>query len=711
MRRKRPFWSLSIRSRVVLLSIGLFVIPLIGLRYVQQMETSLRQGLTDTVESAAQAIAGALNGQENVFANSSDDGATPQHDIYVYDLDNAITVDGFASDWVHYKEQLQPLPLANREPVAAPNEVRYIVGQQADYLYILFEVTDTRVVFGLTDSLGQGLSDHIRIDIESGNGRVRTYLLESQATGWLTANEATYRNGKWFAQRAVSWLTAEWTHHAGGYTVEVRIPKLKLGPRLALTVVDVDDLHGDARTVAHSTLGAGEQPMLGRVITHSPVLQGIIANLNRTPGRRVRIVDQFLRVRAQGGSLSTDVPAPRYPLLYRVVFRGGVLPPLEPVGAYAGVLPHDEIGAALLGETASAWRSGLAAGETVVSAAAPVWSQGRVVGAAFVEQSAESIQSLRDGAMTNLVNTALLTAAVSAPLLIFFVSNVVRRLRRLRRRAETAIDSRGRVIGGYDLDALESGPRARDEIGDIEESLQEMLMRLQSYHDYLEQLAARLSHELRTPIAIVRSSLDNLADVSEPNERAVFTQRAMDGLDRLSAILTRMSEASRLDEALQGATRERIDLAKLVEQAAAGYRLAWPDRTIEVRTARNVPIPICGAPDLVLQMLDKIVSNAVEFSKVNTPVVVGVSAEGGFAVVAVDNVGMPISKEVSERAFEPLVSIRSGSTGSSPSETPHLGIGLFIARIVVQFHAGSIDISNSEGGNGVTVTARFPSPA
>src|SRR4029453_5693389 len=83
-------------------------------------------------------------------------------------------------------------------------------------------------------------------------------------------------------------------------------------------------------------------------------------------------------------------------------------------------------------------------------------------------------------------------------------------IRRLARDAEAAIDREGRVRGPL------PGSDARDEIGDLARSYSGVLARLAGYASYREQLAARLAHELRTPLAVVRSSLDHLPPTPPP---------------------------------------------------------------------------------------------------------------------------------------------------------------------------------------------------
>src|SRR6185503_2646547 len=115
-------------------------------------------------------------------------------------------------------------------------------------------------------------------------------------------------------------------------------------------------------------------------------------------------------------------------------------------------------------------------------------------------------------------------------------------------------------------------------IGDLSRSFSALLSRLAEHHAYLETMASRLSHELRTPIAVVRSSIENLKLGASPEEARVYLERAEEGLARLTTILTRMGEAARLEQGMAATTREKFDLSPVVASCVAGYRLAFGRR-------------------------------------------------------------------------------------------------------------------------------------
>jgi signal transduction histidine kinase len=328
-----------------------------------------------------------------------------------------------------------------------------------------------------------------------------------------------------------------------------------------------------------------------------------------------------------------------------------------------------------------------------MSAAHPVWHRDEVVGAVVVEETTNPIATLRSEALERLLALTLTVFAGAAAVLIGWATRLSLRIRRLRDEAESAIDARGRIA------RIATASEAGDEVGDLARSFSAVLARLAQHHAYLESLAARLSHELRTPIAVVRSSLENLKLAPSPEESRTYIARAEDGLARLSRILERMGEASRLEQSLSSAERERFDCVPVVRGCVEGYRLAYAPREFVLALPAQ-PVMRQGAPDLFAQMLDKLVENATDFAAPGTPVRVSLAAQGGAATLCVENDGPPIPEAVQRALFGSMVSARPGRT----AREPHLGLGLYVARLIAEFHGGRIDAENLAAGVRVCVT-------
>ncbi|HEX7952127.1 MAG TPA: ATP-binding protein, partial [Burkholderiales bacterium] len=248
-----------------------------------------------------------------------------------------------------------------------------------------------------------------------------------------------------------------------------------------------------------------------------------------------------------------------------------------------------------------------------------------------------------------------------------------------------------------------SGSQAGDELGDLSRSFADILRRLQQYTGYLETLAGRLSHELRTPVAVVRSSLDNLRQVELPEDARVYLQRAEDGLARLTTIFTRMSEATRLEQSLASVERERFDLGEVARGCVEGYRLAHRDRHFVFDTGAG-PFAVIGAPDLVAQMLDKLAANAVEFSAPDSTIRIELQRDAGTARLSVSNEGAPLPADMRDRLFESMISVRDNQAQGEP----HLGLGLYIVRLIAEFHGARASARNLDDRSGVEIRVDFP---
>jgi len=317
-----------------------------------------------------------------------------------------------------------------------------------------------------------------------------------------------------------------------------------------------------------------------------------------------------------------------------------------------------------------------------------VWSGDQVVAAVVAEETTNAIRSITNRALEQVVAVTLVAFLAGALALLAFASRLSSRLRRLRDEAEAAIDSRGRV------GRLIAGSRARDEIGDLSRSFSTVLERLGQYTSYLENMAGRLSHELRTPIAVVRSSLENLKLQPLPEEANVYLTRANDGLQRLTTILTRMSEATRLEQLVRAEARERFDARRCVE----GY----PEKKLEIEVPGE-PVWLSGAPDLYAQMVDKLVANAVDFSTGEEPVRVRLSVKDSQAILTVSNRGPRLPEAMAGKLFESMISIRKAE-----AKEPHLGLGLYIVRLIAEFHGGTAQAMDREDGSGVVVRVSAP---
>ena len=688
----------SIRSKVLLLSLVLLAIPYVGYDYVKEMEKHLRDNLEESVLSGARAMAGALSDRPRLFERALVEEAATDGDIYAYPLRQAIQLDGYVSDWdayvdqaQHYDESILQVEMSYPDPLS----FEHVAGTHDGYLYALLLVHDEHVVYASPHGERLDAGDHMQIYLGDGLSNVRRYMVTTISSGWVRIEEISVDSRGVVETRREPRIKGEWLEVDGGYVLEIQIPLSMIGTRVGFVVGDIDDSRTRRTQALVSTFGDPAASTVGKLRMPSPEIQNVIKSLGRTPGRRIWVVDRSQRVLARGGSLNRPNNPPPINPLYRLLLGapGGDMFEDMPV---VSNLSGPEVEAALQGNPGTRWRTTFDPDTYIVSAAQSVWTEKGIVGAVVVEETSQAIQTVQTQTLAELLNKTLIVCLAGGLTLLLFASRVSMRLTRLRNEAESAIDEHGRVTGSL------SSSHGRDEIGDLSRSFSSMMERLHRYNQYLEQLASRLSHELRTPIAVVHSSLENLELESNFEQSKIYTERAKDGLARLSTIIDRMSEATRLEHALRSAERQSMDLGELVSSSVEGYRLTWPNRSVSC-TVPAVPTTLCGAPDLIVQLLDKLVSNAVDFSDREHPIEIRLLPAQATLSLEVTSFGAQLPSAIRGKLFEPMVSMRPHTT----SNRPHLGLGLYIVRLIAEFHGGSVHASNLESTKGVCVSVTF----
>jgi two-component system, OmpR family, sensor histidine kinase ChvG len=478
-------------------------------------------------------------------------------------------------------------------------------------------------------------------------------------------------------------------------------------PRLFATAVD--PIASFAQDRAQETSGEGPLPP-----SASPEIAQIVQGLSRTTAR-IWVIDRNGVVLARAGSLKRpaveddagDRKSPgrfvsvvqtlTHPLYQRILKQP--TEEFEDDAIAQGPPRGRDVEGALSGILATDRRATSDGRAVIVSAAHPVWLGDQVRGAVIVEETGNRVLAERNRAFERLFNIVVAVLLVGSVALTLFASRLSTRIRRLRDDAEQAIDAQGRVRGHL------ASSDAGDEIGDLSRSFANVLSRLTDYASYQEKMAARLSHELRTPLAVVRSSLENLKTQPLPNDSRIYIERAQGGLDRLTTILARMTEATRLEQALKDSVRERFDGAKVLASCVDGYRLAYPQATITLALPGG-EVPQSGAPELFAQMLDKLVANAVEFATGGS-IDIRLSRDEHDARLTVGNDGPLLPPEIADRLFDSMVSSRPERAANEPRE-PHLGLGLYIVRLIAEFHGGVARAVNRADGSGVEVTITLP---
>jgi signal transduction histidine kinase len=359
-------------------------------------------------------------------------------------------------------------------------------------------------------------------------------------------------------------------------------------------------------------------------------------------------------------------------------------------------LSGHSVAAALAGRPHAEWVRSGARQELLLTAAAPIMVDGQTRGAVFLEQAGDQLLALRDRAAARLFNLTVIATAAAMVVMFGFATWIGLRIQRLQDAADSAVSSDGKIR----LDMPESS-RA-DEIGALSRGFERLLARLNEHTQYLRTLGGKLSHELRTPLTIVRSSLDNLESEGLRDDQRHYVTRAREGTLRLQSILSALGAAARVEESIKQAEHVNFDLRALLESAVAAYRDGFPQARIDLLTPPD-PCFLRGAPELIVQLLDKLVENAVDFCPPGGIITILLKRALGNYLLEVQNDGPPIPPALLGRLFESLFEQRQGR-----DDKPHFGLGLYIVRLVAEFHGGTAVAANRAEGNGALFTITLP---
>ncbi len=284
---------------------------------------------------------------------------------------------------------------------------------------------------------------------------------------------------------------------------------------------------------------------------------------------------------------------------------------------------------------------------------------------------------------------AMLAAALmSIGLSLFLARTIVSPLRQIARAAHRVRLGRAREVRVPRL------PSRRDEIGMLARAVSDMSQSLRTRIDNIEAFAADVTHELKNPLASLRSAVDSLERIDDPKLRNQLLDVVRHDVLRLDRLIGDISEAARTDAELARARFERVDLGHLIEQMTP----AWEQRrsTGNVRIAfarpRKDSTAVLGDPARLARAIDNLVDNAISFSPSAGLVEVVAARVGNDVRIRIDDEGPGVPPEQREAIFNRFHSVRP----EAEQFGRHSGLGLAIARAIVEGHDGEIDVADRD---------------
>jgi len=672
---------MNLKRQLLLVSVLTLALPWAGYQFIHETESALRAGQQQMLAGTARVIADSLAQYPEEFPELQVAGFVYGDQVYGHPLETRPEIDGYFDDWTIDRESLQTLR-------GTDGPIRFAVGLFDEAVYLYVEVADRNIVFARPGAIALGdgphYADRVSLINTSPSYLNETLYFAAEAPGSIVT---VVRNDYGF--RSDPAILSYWQDVPHGYQIEARIPASKLGTHLGVVV---SNTASETAQPVRSASFASRTP--GPFVKPSPEMDSIVSSLAQRGGIRLIVTDASgWRIAASGdlstAAVGTDSAGSAWlRFAYSALVESGQAAELAKPDP-SGREQQNYIVQALEGNESVSWFRSADSGRAIVAVAQPVTVDNSTIGSIVLQQGTDAILSLTNQTLVRLMNVTVIATLLVAVALLGYATWLSRRIRRLSVAAEDALD-------GDDLHRSLPSALAGDEIGDLSRSFSHVLRQLGDYNEYLRSLASKLSHELRTPLAIVTSSLENLEHEPLNEASTDYAARARDGADRLRKILTAMSEASRVEELMQHAVPETFDLRAALNSTVAAYRDVYPDRSFKFETELDSAITQ-GSPELVIQMLDKLVDNAVDFSSDEDTITIGLLDKKGAFLFSVTNPGSPLPEQMRSQLFDSMVSIRSGGD-------KHLGLGLYVAKLIAEGHGGRIDAENTDDGVAVSVT-------
>lgn len=338
-------------------------------------------------------------------------------------------------------------------------------------------------------------------------------------------------------------------------------------------------------------------------------------------------------------------------------------------------------------------------GEIILTAAAPVKKGRDVLGSLLLTREADDIEMAMVEVRVDVIEMFLVALSLTIFVSMYLAGVIGRPLRRLAIAAEAIRQDKSRNIDIPDLS------RRHDEIGELSLALRDMTQALWDRMDSIEHFAADVAHEIKNPLTSLRSAVETVARVKNPQDRDRLMEIILHDVQRLDRLISDISNASRLDAELSRDEMGRVDLRHLLESLAALQR---PLRQSSENPAVVLKLPdtrdllVRGNEGRLGQVFENLITNALSFSP-GKSVVVSVTLEKKLVIVTVEDEGPGIPENKLETIFERFYSERP----KHEDYGQHSGLGLSIAKQIVDAHGGEIFAENRYDATRRVIGARF----
>lgn len=386
----------------------------------------------------------------------------------------------------------------------------------------------------------------------------------------------------------------------------------------------------------------------------------------------------------------------------KVIFGEQALPLyIEPAQQSANDFP--EASMALGGEYGGMIRETID-GAMMISVAVPVTRENKVLGALLLSKGSEDIEIALFDVRFHIFKVFLISFGVTILLSLYFASTIAKPLRKLSKAAHIVRQ------GLNQRDEIPDLSKRNDEIGDLSEALRQMTQALWQRMDAIESFAADVSHELRNPLTSMRSAVETVQRVDNPDAQKRLMDIIQHDVVRLDRLISDISEASRVDAEMSRAKTDRLDLKAILQVLVDMHQTtvetgANPTNTPQLRLKtdpENVFV-ILGIESRLVQVFRNLIDNALTFSPPKGTVLISLTRQKDMITLMVEDEGPGIPAGSEMKIFKRFYTERPESEDFGK----HSGLGLAISKQIVEAHSGHIHAENRHNQDKHIIGARF----
>jgi two-component system, OmpR family, sensor histidine kinase ChvG len=363
---------------------------------------------------------------------------------------------------------------------------------------------------------------------------------------------------------------------------------------------------------------------------------------------------------------------------------------------------YSEVASALTGESGRAVRRDRESGDLVLSVAVPVQRYKKVLGAMMFSAGSRDIERALYLVRLEILKVFLIVLTVTVLLSIYLAGTIARPIRRLAIAAERVRLGHGRQAAIPDLS------ERHDEIGELSAALREMTDALWRRMDAIEHFAADVAHEIKNPLTSLKSAVETVARVTDPEKQRRLLTVVVEDVARLDRLITDISDASRLDAEMSRIEFDPVPLTDMlralvdVHEAAQKEGAPRLELVLPLGSAKSA-LTVLGMESRLGQVFRNLIANAISFSPPRGKIRIAAERQHDTVSVSVDDEGPGLPEGKLEAIFDRFYSERPAGEKFGT----HSGLGLSISKQIVEAHHGTIHAENRHDSQGRVIGARF----